>query len=99
MAIPHPHWPIHTNTRMHTSFHQVMQLAAFPFDAQTLQLSLRLPRRIDCGRSFVQFRALRTAPNPAINRDLSLLTSQLLTRILEPYHSPWQTPRSVRRWR
>lgn len=46
---------VRSEERWRGTFFQVMQLAAFPFDAQTLQLSLRLPRRIDFGRSFVQF--------------------------------------------
>ena len=46
---------VRSEERWRGTFFQVMQLAAFPFDAQTLQLSLRLPRRIDYGRSFVQF--------------------------------------------
>lgn len=49
-----PGW-VRSEERFRGTFFQAMQLAAFPFDAQTLKLSLRLPRRSDFGRTFVQY--------------------------------------------
>ena len=46
---------VRSEQRYRGSFFQMMQLAAFPFDAQTLKMAIRLPRRSDSGRTFVQF--------------------------------------------
>ena len=37
------------------TFHQMMDLRAFPFDLQQLEIVLRLPQRTDMGREFTQF--------------------------------------------
>ena len=46
---------VRSERRYHGDFFQFMRLNAFPFDAQTLKVSLRLPKRTDAGRSFIQF--------------------------------------------
>ena len=37
------------------TFHQMMGLHAFPFDLQKLEITLRLPHRMDMGREFTQY--------------------------------------------
>ena len=46
---------VRSEQRFRGTFFQAMQLAAFPFDAQTLNITIRLPRRSDSGRPFIQF--------------------------------------------
>jgi len=46
---------VRSEERFRGTFFQQMELRAFPFHAQTLKINLRLPRRSDAGRMFVQF--------------------------------------------
>jgi len=49
-----PGW-VRSEQRYRGKFHEAMELAAFPFDAQLLQMTLRMPTRKDSGRKFEQY--------------------------------------------